>query len=168
MFCVGGVAVIVLEFSDRPSLPGGLVKLATGAPVSHVDFVLDDGSLLGATPSGGVGVRDWTPGRRIERYAVEAPADVLDLALSQVGKPYDLTAALGLFFRRDWRACDSWICSELVAWAFREAGAPLLRAEHLARVTPRDLLLSPRLRPLPFAPELLVVSAAHTAEVRPA
>lgn len=31
----------------------------------------------------------------------------------QVGKRYDATALVGIYFRRDWQEDDSWFCSEL-------------------------------------------------------
>lgn len=137
--------MITLEFSARAGKLGGLVQAVTWSPYSHVDFVLADGRLLGAVPQGGVCERDWTPAERSERFHVDAPAAVLEIARSQLGRPYDWIGAVGIGLMRDWHRPDAWICSELVAWAFRQAGRPLLRADHLRRVTPRDVRLSPLL-----------------------
>ncbi len=70
--------------------------------------------------------------------------DVIDAVRSQVGKPYDWTAIVGIFLRRDWEESDSWFCSELVAWGFAQANASLFRADSVRRVTPEHLwMLAP-------------------------
>lgn len=75
------------------------------------------------------------------------PQAVREAASSQVGKPYDYTALLGLALRRNWQAEDAWFCSELIAWAFMQAGEPLFRAECLRRVTPQHLwMLGPAIK----------------------
>lgn len=113
-----------------------------------MDFVLPDGKLLGAVGSGGVCVREDEGFAAVERYVADAPFEVIDVALSQVGKPYDWRGILGFALRRDWQETDAWFCSEFVAWCFERAGYPLLRADRSWRVTPRDLRMSLRLQPL--------------------
>ena len=78
------------------------------------------------------------------------PQAVIAAAASQIGKPYDYTAILGLGLRRDWQEEDAWFCSELVAWAFQHAGDPLFRADCLRRVTPQHLWM---LAPAPPPPD---------------
>ncbi len=86
--------------------------------------------------------------QRVERYGIDAPNTVLDYAYSQVGKPYDWQGVFNFFSRnRCWEDTDSWFCSELVAYAFKQAKYPLVRASAW-RVTPGDLLLSTLLVPL--------------------
>ncbi len=142
---------VVLEFSRGASLASAVVGLATWSWCSHVDFVLEDGQLLGARPDGGVSLRQSRPQLRCERYAVDASCKVLRLAETQLNRPYDWPGVLGVGLHRDWAETDSWFCSELVAWAFYTAGEPLLRSYELNRITPRDLLLSPHLQPIPPA-----------------
>jgi uncharacterized protein YycO len=138
--------MITLQFSTTSHPASRLICWGTWGRHSHVDFVLPDGRLLGAVP-GGVGIRPYDPAAlRIERYQVDAPSTVLSAALSQRGRLYDWPGALGVGLRRDWQEDDSWFCSELVAWAFQEAGQPLLRTTDAWRITPRDLLLSPLLK----------------------
>jgi uncharacterized protein YycO len=67
-------------------------------------------------------------------------------ARTQLGKPYDWGAIVGIALHRDWRAPDKWFCSELVAWACEQAGTKLLRFDNLDRVTPGQLALSPLLQ----------------------
>lgn len=137
--------MITLQFTTKPLPFAWLIRTATWSRISHVDFVLPDGRLLGARGSGGVAIREPGEYSHCERFHVEAPADVLKLAASQIGKPYDWAGILGFATRQNWQSEDKWFCSELVAWAFQEAGFPLLRAERASRITPRDLLLSNRL-----------------------
>lgn len=142
--------MITLEFSFRGGFAGRLVQIGTWSWCSHVDFVLPDGKLLGAVPDGGVSIRDWTPAQRIERYQVDAPADVFRTAASQIGKPYDWKGVIGLAFHRDWQDEGQWWCSEFVEWALERHDAGLVHSGHLHRVTPAQLLLSVRLsEPLP-------------------
>lgn len=145
--------MIQLQFSNKT---GGLhpgvwaIRLATWSWASHVDFVLPDGRLLGARPGGGVNLllhRDADYGR-IERFSVNTDHAGLIIAhaRAQTGKPYDWLALIGHVVRRDWQRTDSWFCSELIAWAFEQAGDPLFRQKKHHRITPRDLLLSGRLQ----------------------
>lgn len=83
------------------------------------------------------------------------PQAILSVAASQLGKPYDYTALLGLALRRDWQTDNAWFCSELVAWAFDAAGQPLLRPKFERRVYPQHLWMlpparSPRHLPAPY------------------
>lgn len=140
--------MITLQFSTTKGIGSRVIRWATWSPFSHVDLVLDDGRLLGATARYGVTVRDPEPTSACARFQVEAPAAVVSMASSQIGRPYDWPGIFGYGFRRSWQAQDSWFCSELIAWAFQEAGFPLLRAERAYRITPRDLLISPLLNRL--------------------
>ncbi|WP_417545689.1 hypothetical protein [Marinobacter sp.] len=140
--------MITLQFSTTKGIGSRVIRWATWSPFSHVDLVLGDGRLLGATARYGVTVRDPEPVSALARFQVAAPAEVLDALNSQIGRPYDWPGIFGWGFRRNWQEQDSWFCSELIAWAFREAGCPLLRFDRSYRITPRDLLLSPMLIPI--------------------
>jgi uncharacterized protein YycO len=139
--------IITLQFSRDEGWGSRIIRWFTWSDYSHVDFVLWDGTLLGARTDGGVQVRkrDYKKFAAVKKYQVEAPGDVIAFALSQVGKPYDRTGIVNFGLHRDWRAKDSWFCSELVAAAFESAGRPLLQGDY-RRITPRDLMLSPFLQ----------------------
>ena len=139
--------MIQLEFSYRGGLAGKIVQAFTWSWCSHVDFVLPDNRLLGAVPDGGVSIREWTPADRIERYFVDAPDSVLFAAMDLIGKPYDWKAIIGIGLRQDWHDPDAWFCSECVEHCFEVADKPLIRSEHINRVWPNHLLMSPRLIP---------------------
>ena len=146
--------LITLQFSSTPQWGSSLIRKLTWSWASHVDFVLDDKTLFGALAvenGGGVQFHElhkldyYT---RVERYTIEAPDAVLDIAFSQDKKKYDWKGVFGfLFKKRKWQEDDRWFCSELVAYAFQEAGMPLIR-DYSYRITPRDLLLSTLLTPV--------------------
>ena len=140
--------MIRLRFSAGVGPAAVLVRGVTWSWCAHVGFALG-GHVLDATPEYGVSLRAITPGDDDAYFRVNINPDlsekVLDMAGTQIGKPYDFRGALGVGLHRDWQDENRWFCSELVAWAFKEAGYPILRTEHLSRITPRDLLLSPLL-----------------------
>lgn len=134
---------------------GALIRFYCWSWAAHAALLLDDGSVLDATPSRGVAIHPPDTYAHQEVFEIAAPDVVVDLAeiwakaQAVAGKRYDWTAIYGMAARRDWHDPGAWFCSELVAAAFEAAAFPLLRADHLNRVTPRDLLLSPYLRPVP-------------------
>ncbi len=149
--------MVTLHFVTIAALDARLIQWFTWCNYSHVDLVMPRAGggedWIGAR-SDGVKVRAPYPVTRRAVFQVDAPATVYDFALSQVGKPYDFTAIFSLVLRRQlergqgWRMDDAWFCSELAAWCFEKAGVPLLRADHVNRLTPRDLMLSPLLKPI--------------------
>ena len=86
----------------------------------------------------GVAIYDPDPATQIQRCQVQGLdlAAAVAVAGTQLGKPYDFTAVLGIGLHRDWTETDSWFCSELAAWACLHAGVPLLRFDRLNRITP--------------------------------
>lgn len=140
--------MITLQFSTTNHFSSRAIRFLTWSDASHVDFVLPDGTLLGALGDGGVKYHDSKDYTIINRFTVDAPDSVIEFAKTQIGKPYDWPGIFGLVFRnRDWESDDKWFCSELVAWSFKQAGYPLLN-ETSYRITPRDLLISPLLKPI--------------------
>ncbi len=141
---------IRLLFSSSNSLMGAVIRTATWSRWNHVALVTDD-EVIEATPF--FGVRQIAlaeaVGRARETALVELPAreprQIIEAARSQLGKPYDWTAVLGLGLRRDWQDRDAWFCSELIAWSAAEAGEPWYRLESLRRVTPQHLWMLPPL-----------------------
>lgn len=155
--------VIKVQFSTSLEWSSAVIRKISHSPFSHVDIVTPDGLLLGASDSPdapvisgnarGVAIRPANYqafGRRriAEVFTTAAIADKFyELANAQLGCPFD-TSALHAFLsdevntNRNWRADDKWFCSELVTWAFEEAGLfafTLLVPKD--RVSPADLLL---------------------------
>lgn len=142
--------MITLRFSGGLGIAGRVIQAATWSWCSHVDFVLPDGRLLGAVPGQGVCIRaPEADADRVELYQADVPDWAVAYAKSQLGRPYDWGGILGWALHRDWQCMDRWFCSELVAWSCQSASTPLLRTDAAWRVTPRDLLLSPHLTPVP-------------------
>jgi hypothetical protein len=109
-----------------------LIRRACHSRFSHLDIVLPGVGLLGASGEdksfhdpGGVRIRPFEPWpyniiREVEIKTDKADA-IIELAQSQIGKPFD-NAALSAFFNpystgRNWRELDKWFCSELYIWA---------------------------------------------------
>lgn len=136
-----------IAFFRSRTIGSWLIRLITWSDWSHVALVEGD-MAIEAT---------WPRVRRVplaeivathaEHVLVDVPAwasaDILAAARRQIGKPYDWTALFGILLHRDWQEQDAWFCSELVAWAFGQAGAPLFRPEAMHRVTPQHLWMLP-------------------------
>lgn len=112
--------------------------------------MLHDGSFLGARMDGGVAVRPANYVEPLEELWLGinlGPAEkkVMNFARAAVGKPYNMRGILGFAIGEDWNKGRSFFCSQLVAYAFEQAGFPLLRVEHADRVTPAMLTMSLKL-----------------------
>lgn len=142
--------------TDGEGFSGTFIRWYTWSSVAHAAIQLDDGSFIDATPSHGVSHHTGVSGSVVRFFDVEYPTipsrtlveeRVRAWLSAQLGKPYDWSAIYGMAFRRDWHKDDKWFCSELVEGAFSAAGYPLVNGSLiLDRVTPRDLLLSTRLK----------------------
>jgi len=121
------------------------IRRAGHSPFSHVDLMMDDGNLLGASNSpgspiiagnaSGVALRpqDYLAPyggfayRRRMVLATTRAHDIRAITLTQLGKPFDgnmIRDMLGDKFPgvRDWRLGDSWRCSELIGWGMETGG----------------------------------------------
>lgn len=135
---------VQVVFTRSHAIGSLLLRTALWSPWSHCAIV-DGEEVIEAAAFGGVRVR---PLADMLVQATKAamivlpgePEKVIAAARSQIGKPYDWAGVLGFGFRRRWQDDDAWFCSELVAWAFAEAGTPLFR-EHAWRITPRDIYI---------------------------
>ena len=128
-----GQDTVTVEFSDRYQAVAVPIQVYTMSWITHVDFVLPDGRLLGATPLG-VRVRHWTPAIHTVRYTFHANAEqVLGYALSQVGKPYDYVGLSGYALKMGFlHQPGSWFCSALVEAAALKGGVDLSgRSPHM-------------------------------------
>lgn len=72
---------------------------------------------------------------------VVSRAAVLAAARSQIGKPYDWTALIGIVLKdRNWAEDDMWFCFEVAAWALSKGGSPYFKPHELRFITGNDLL----------------------------
>lgn len=152
---------IVLQFSTSTALASELIRRLCHSPFSHIDIMLADGNLLGASDQGprgrviqgnprGVAVRppDYQQFGIRRRMIINTPRAqaIVDAAMLEIGKPFD-DSALKEFLSdaivRDWRMPSSWFCSELIAHSFDEAGywAPMRLIIAKNRISPSDFLM---------------------------
>lgn len=144
--------MILLRFSAGQGATGAVIRAATWSWADHVGFKISPTHVLDALPQYGVSVRVPTDDDgRTEYYRVLAPDSVLqaavDYAYTQIGKPYDWSGVFGIGVHRDWHCDGKWFCSELVAGALAKVGFHLLRTDHLNRITPGHILMSPLIAP---------------------
>lgn len=142
---------ITLRFVGGTSLVSDTIKrFEYGFWASHVEAVMPDGGVISADMDKGVAQFqiDYNAGTfdREIYVTIETAQSIVDkfyaFIHSQLGKPYDTEAVLGIGLGRDWRNDGSWFCSELDAAGLCEAGLfPSHLADDLNHVTPRDLLL---------------------------
>lgn len=135
---------VQVVFTRSHAIGSLLLRTALWSPWSHCAIV-DGEEVIEAAAFGGVRVRPLADmlADATKTAILTLPGDpqkVIAAVRSQIGKPYDWSGVLGLGFRRRWQDDDAWFCSELVAWAFAEAGAPLFRTQPW-RITPRDLYI---------------------------
>ena len=132
-----------------------LIRYGTRCSWSHAGFFnSEQNCYLSAQVKGGVAVRSTEGSKLTEKFSKRmfctAPGidEAYAWAVTQIGKPYDWRAILGIAGGNDdWHCGEDYFCSELVASAFEEIGKPLLNPDTVVwRVTPRDLLLSPNLK----------------------
>lgn len=152
---------VVLQFSSSTAWQSALIRKLCHSPFSHIDLVLSDGNLLGASDQGlhspciagnpqGVAIRppDYQA-FHIRRNAIiktNKAERIEELARSQLGKAFDASAITAFLsdnpFDRDWRLDEHWFCAEMYAWAFELApywSVPLLWPKN--RISPTDFLM---------------------------
>ena len=142
------MASVQLLFTTTHLPASWLIRAGTWSSWSHVALVDGDHVIESVMGHGVRRVPLGSATHRASRHALvnlsaHNPALIIATAAGQLGKPYDYSAILGLGLHRDWQEEDAWFCSELVAWAFHQAGEPLFRAECLRRVTPQHLWMLP-------------------------
>lgn len=121
--------------------------------LSHVDAVLDDGTLFGARSDriGGeppgcyrrpAGYEKWSYKVVFELACTDAQKKAWTTFLeAQYAKPYDHLAIWGFALGRAWREDDCWICSELQSRALEVAGIVPPLYLTVSRITPEALAL---------------------------
>ncbi|MGA3953167.1 YiiX/YebB-like N1pC/P60 family cysteine hydrolase [Ralstonia nicotianae] len=140
---------VQLLFTATDGPLGWAIRACAWSAWSHVAMV-DGDQVIESMPGHGVRRVPLAEAiQRADRYELATmpardPARIIAAAASQIGKPYDYTAVLGIGLHRNWQQADAWFCSELLAWSFHQAGEPLFRADCVRRVTPQHLwMLAP-------------------------
>lgn len=136
-----------LLFTRSHTIGSLLIRLVTWSNFSHVDIVLEGGSILGAEAGKGVSKGDFDRQVRKASKAVTVEIPVLDLqaaiafAKSQKGKPYDWLGVAGIGLHRDWQEPSKWSCAEFVAATLAKGGYSPFDAKFHHRITPQDLFM---------------------------
>jgi hypothetical protein len=141
--------MIRLQFVAQRSVSTAVIQFLSHGWCSHVDTILDDGGLLGARLNGGVSIQppDYEVWSR--KVIVDLPCSLkievayYSFVMSQVGKPYDVTADIAFALNRNWREEDSWMCSELVSFGLeRSKFFPYQLAAPTSGISPASLFLT--------------------------
>lgn len=138
--------MIQLLFS-RSNHPGSwLIRTVSWSEWSHVEVVLPDGRLLGASAPHGVGLSTLDERMDLASHVaiMTFPGDFSAAAAwgeTQIGKPYDWLGVAGLGLHRDWEAEDSWWCSEFAAEFLKQGGYEPYRADVINRLTPQHIFM---------------------------
>jgi uncharacterized protein YycO len=145
----------LLRFSRGTGRAAAVSRFGSFSDHAQVGFKLDTGLVLDSTPEFGVLVRDAQDDDTTLYFDFLAPGPHIHKAVAwahaQVGAPYDWSAIFGWCRgTRDWWVDGKqWFSAEFVAAAFIEARWPLVRdGQAFSRITPRDLLLSTRIKPI--------------------
>jgi uncharacterized protein YycO len=154
------IYMVTIQLITEADFASWFIRYATWSDYSHVDFVLHNylskngkvyDGLLGSRMDGGVQLRPWNYGKftKVAQYQADVDeshsVEIIEYAISQIGKPYDKSGILNFGLHRNWQSDDSWFCSELVEASFEHGDWPLLDVDLASRVTPGDLTLSERL-----------------------
>lgn len=137
------------------SLQSRIIRWFTRGPYSHAALVMPTGTVIEAWRHGVRKVpslsHDHTPGTVVDLFHFRRPLSsdeelrLWTSATLMLGRPYDLRGMLRFFSRRRTVGQDgAWFCSELVAWACRNIGRPLLNA-HEWLIAPTHLAWSTEL-----------------------
>ena len=143
--------MIELQFSSQKNFASQILHWFDHCWASHVDAVLpnpnagyEKHNLLGAKLLGGVCFRPnvgFTKTLRVTLPATYTQTKRFkDFMMAQVGKPYDLNGIYSFMINRDWRADDSWYCSEIIAAGLEKSGF-LKYPLYTSQITPQNLLL---------------------------
>lgn len=138
--------MIEIFFSDSDLIGSKIIRSVTWSQYSHVGFYdRQKGTVIdsrmkkhGVTEYPFEELKKEYP-RILLRTFPNVPRSALDIARTQLGKPYDWTALAGIGLHRNWQEDDKWFCSELVPWACLQAGASVIFKDTW-RVTPQDVL----------------------------
>ena len=152
--------MLEIQFSTSTAFTSGVIRRLCHSEFSHVDIVVPGEGLLGVSGSdhtindiGGVQIRP--PGMwpylhppKTARLSTAGADAIIELAKTQIGKPFDNGALYGFLedmghtAKRDWRDHGAWFCSEMVAWALETSHFfPYSLVSAKNRITPADLLL---------------------------
>jgi hypothetical protein len=146
---------IILYRGEYRSLTSALIMEFTRSPYSHADIYVGDGWCISAERYG-LSLEDHCNTEFIDLLRLksglsrEQRAIVLEKAYQSLAKPYEYLGLLGFPFGSEKAAArrsanQAYICSEVTAWCYKEAGIDLIQDRPEAIEAPADLARSPEL-----------------------
>ena len=165
-----------LFFTTSSSIVSWFIRQRTWGEFSHVQVIVNapqpplnlrggEGELDVISADGeGVTCRNVREGELIYHAILTYPQmtdeerqNVVKFCFSQIGKPYDFVGLGSFLLYKELQNDDRWFCSELAYVAYKQAGIRLIRRVKQDFVSPRDLFISPLLKPVDvtqgFSPE---------------
>lgn len=147
--------MIRVALSRGDSLLASLIRWRMEGDYAHAALVFDFGAhkFVVAAVRAGVELTEFAPSPETQLFDfAHTPAQakqIADFARAQLGKPYDLRAALdlGVCCREDRAQSGRWFCSELVVAALAQAGVHLFARSEPWEIDPVTLARSPLLFP---------------------
>lgn len=137
-------------FSTTTHIFSKIIQFATWSEFSHVEIVTKQNTLIGADAMKGV-IESNLQSRLLHSSKVflcGIDTNSLGLELycrNRLGSEYDWTGIFGFLFKRNWHEDKKWFCSEIIASGSKDGLDIPLVDEESNRITPRDLLISPKL-----------------------
>lgn len=144
------MAYIKIRFITDENIISKMIEIDTFSEWSHVEFILADGTYLGARASGGVEIRPANYCKPIleRRYSIpctdEAYEKIISFATSKIGTSYNFLDIIGLFLHADLTSAGKEICSMFVIQAMIAGGIQMLNVlpKYTNLITPEMLHLS--------------------------
>jgi hypothetical protein len=124
----------------------GLIRRLSMCDWSHTGFLRKSDNFTFSAMNDGKGVNWREPNPQAKVLLLDAPhvEDMLAVAETQTGKPYNRKEIFGFIFNKNWTNPYAFDCDQLVFWSAIQVGFPLLNHTFipLEHLTPRDILVS--------------------------
>lgn len=146
--------IILYRLSGPKDFPGSVISHMTSSPYNHIEVHVFDGYDISAG-TGGVTFIDLYRANVLGSLKVdvlrlkdglsrEQRLIILSKMFQSLLKPYDYIKLIGFPFLKDKVALrragnDAYICSELVAWAYKNAGIDLIKGRPESIEAPVDI-----------------------------
>ena len=115
-----------IRFVDGGTNLSKQIENKTGAPISHAEAVMQDGTIVAALVDSGVQryANDYDKTSPMQIFIdVHMPEEMYarwsDYLWGQVGSPYDQACLEGYALGFDWHTAGAWICSAIQVSGFR-------------------------------------------------
>jgi hypothetical protein len=145
--------IVLYRVHSKDDFIGNIISKITSSPYSHSAFHIGGGYVI-AADQGGIGYDDIFQGDvvidllRLNRpITIDEHAKMESLAKAQLNKPYDYWNLLDFTHLTQEQALQmsggtSFICSELVAWLYKQIGVEIVKGKIITLEAPADLGLS--------------------------